>query len=119
MNNPMPAGPAAVEQSISDPASTEAAYRRARRRVRVLQGWYIHALVYACVIGGLWTIYAFTGQGSRFAWPLPATLGWGLGLAIHGLVVWLGTSLWGRQWESRKIDEYMNAEQAARGSAKR
>ena len=103
-------GNSASEES----ASFDAAYRAARRRVRMLRGWYIHATIYACVIGGLWIVYAFTGQPARFHWPLPPTLGWGLGLAIHGLVVWLGTSLKGRQWESRKIDEYMSEELAAR-----
>lgn len=105
--------------SASDPATLEAAgvdaaYRQARRRVRMLRGWYIHALVYGCVIGGLWAIYAFSGQGARSDWPLPATLGWGLGLAIHALLVWLGTSARGRQWESRKIEEYMKEEVGAR-----
>jgi len=67
----------------------------------------------------LWLIYAFAGHGPRFPWPLPATLGWGLGLAIHGLVVWLGTSHRGRDWESRKIEEYMREEQAAGRVGKR
>jgi hypothetical protein len=73
----------------------------------MLRGWYIHALIYACVIVGLWIIYAFTGH-ARFAWPMPPTLGWGLGLAIHGIVVWLGTSRKGRDWEERKIEQYVN-----------
>lgn len=95
-------------------ADADQAYRRARRRVRMLRGWYVHALVYACVIGGLWALYALSGQPSRFAWPLAPTLGWGLGLAIHGLAVWLGTSSRGRQWEARKIEAYMNEERGAR-----
>ena len=104
----------------SDPVFVEA-YRVARRRVRRLRGWYIHALVYACVIGGLWLLFALQPSFGRFGWPrpLPPTLGWGLGLAIHGLVVWMGSSLRGRQWESRKIDEYLQAEIAARGTIRR
>ena len=75
-----------TQGQAAGPAHDDAAYRRARRRVRMLRGWYIHALVYACVIAGLWLVYAASGQ-ARYPWPLPATLGWGLGLAIHGLVV--------------------------------
>ncbi len=97
----------------SESADREAAYRRARRKVRLLRGWYLHALVYACVIAGLWLVYAVSGQ-TRFPWPLPATLGWGLGLAIHGLVVWLGTSRRGSDWEARKIEEYMKEDQGGR-----
>ena len=103
----MPRNPPAASHSLHDPASSETAYRQARRRVRRLQGWYVHAVVYACVIGGLWTIHALSGQGPRFPWPLPATLGWGLGLAIHGLVVWLGASRRIRGWEARKIEEFV------------
>lgn len=100
---------ASGEARAADPAAHEAAYRRARRKVRLLRGWQIHALVYVCVIALLWLIYATTGH-ARFPWPLPATLGWGLGLAIHGLVVWLATSRRGRDWEERKIREYMDEE---------
>ena len=80
----------------------------------MLRGWYIHALVYACVIGGLWFIYALSPYSARFHWPLPPTLGWGLGLLIHGLVVWLGASGKGRQWEARKIEQYMAEDMASR-----
>jgi 2TM domain len=120
MNDAIPTRPAtstaAPDASTLDSASREEAYRRARRRVRMLRGWYLHALVYACVIAGLWAMYAFSGHAARFVWPLPPTLGWGLGLAIHGLVVWLGTSRKGRQWESRKIEQYLHEEMGSRGS---
>lgn len=86
------------------------AYRLARRRVRALRGWHIHAFVYACVIGGLWLLYGL-GPAPRhvhaFPWPLAPMLGWGLGLAIHGIVVWTGASNAGRNWEQRKIRELM------------
>src|SRR5690606_26207665 len=79
-----------TQGSSTGSSHDDAAYHRARRRVRMLRGWYLHALVYACVIAGLWLVYAASGQG-RYPWPLPATLGWGLGLGIHGMVVWLGS----------------------------
>ncbi len=102
-----------VQDGAADPSDRDAAYRRARHKVRMLRGWYVHALVYACVIGGLWVIYAVSGQ-SRFPWPLPAMLGWGLGLAIHGVVVWLGTSRRGSDWEARKIEEFMQEDRGRR-----
>lgn len=58
---------------------------RIRRRVRARMGWFVHALVYACVITGLTVLGFVTGKHvAGFA-----AAGWGLGLAIHGLVVWL------------------------------
>lgn len=55
----------------------------ARRRVNARLGWFTHALVYLAVIGGL-TVAAYWQDRHP---PLGAALGWGLGLAIHGLRV--------------------------------
>ena len=61
--------------------------RLARRRAGATLGWYIHAAVYLLVNLGL---AALAGSGGR-AWHLYPLAGWGLGLAIHGLAVWLGS----------------------------
>lgn len=61
--------------------------RLARRRAGAKMGWLIHALVYVCVNAGLALIAWSSGRG----WAIYPLLGWGLGLAIHGLAVWLGT----------------------------
>ena len=100
-------------------AAMDAAFRLACQRVRRLRRWYVHALVYACVIGGLWLIYAWSPNSPRFAWPLPATLGWGLGLSIHGLAVWLSSSLQSRRWEALKIEQYMSEAITARAGGGR
>ena len=65
-----------------DPAALE---RLARRRAGAKMGWYVHALVYVCVNAGL-ALIAWNSERPWFIFPLA---GWGLGLAIHGLVVWL------------------------------
>lgn len=59
--------------------------RIARKRVKARLGWYTHALVYACVIGGLALIGAWQGR----YWPIAPALGWGLGLLMHGLAVFV------------------------------
>jgi hypothetical protein len=50
-------------------------------------GWTIHALIYVCVNAGL-ALIAWQSNRHWAVWPLA---GWGLGLAIHGLAVWLKT----------------------------
>jgi hypothetical protein len=56
---------------------------RARRRVGLKLGFYIHALVFVLVNGALFAINGLTGGGRWAHFPL---WGWGLGLAIHGIV---------------------------------
>lgn len=60
-------------------------HRLARRRVKLKMGWYLHAAVYTTVNLGLWAIDRSTGGQRWHVWPL---LGWGLGLAIHGVMTW-------------------------------
>ena len=69
------------DQTLDD--SLEA---RAQRRVNRKIGFYIHAFVFVAVNLGLYAINSVTG-GPRWAhFPM---LGWGLGLAIHGLVTFI------------------------------
>jgi hypothetical protein len=58
--------------------------RRARVRVGMKMGFYTHALVYVLVNVGLFALNESVG-GRR--WAIFPLLGWGLGLAIHGIVV--------------------------------
>ena len=60
--------------------------KRARRRVGIKLGFYTHALVYVLVNLGLFAVNSVAG-GQRWShFPL---LGWGLGLAIHGVVTFI------------------------------
>ncbi|AMO21990.1 hypothetical protein GCM10027034_22650 [Ramlibacter solisilvae] len=59
--------------------------RIARKRAGAKMGWYIHAGVYLAVNLTLAAIAAASGRG----WVVFPALGWGLGLAIHGVVVFL------------------------------
>ena len=56
---------------------------RAHRRVRRKMGFLIHVLVFVVVNLGLYAINGFTGEPRWAHFP---AWGWGLGLAIHGLV---------------------------------
>ena len=59
-------------------------YRRAKRRVGVLKGFYIHLATYIGVMAVLFFIDFLTGGGWWFYWPL---LGWGIGIIAHGFTV--------------------------------
>lgn len=72
--------------------------RRARRRVGLKTGFAIHALVFVLVNAGLALIGTVNGHPRLGLWPLA---GWGLGLAIHGVVTLL--NLWGEGWRDRML----------------
>lgn len=61
--------------------------RQAQRRVKQKMGFYIHATVFVLVNLGLALINFSSGGKSWHLWPLA---GWGLGLAIHGFVTFVG-----------------------------
>jgi hypothetical protein len=74
-----------TQNSLSQAPELE---RLARRRVKARLGWYTHATVYLLVIGGL----ALLGLWQGRLWPVAPALGWGLGLLMHGLAVFV----WGQ-----------------------
>ena len=59
--------------------------RIARRRAGMKMGFYIHATVYLIVNAMLTVMAAMSDRH----WAMYPALGWGLGLAIHGAVVFL------------------------------
>jgi len=59
---------------------------RARRRFARKMGFYTHALVFVLVNGGLWLAHEVIGAPRWAHGPSWPTLGWALGLAVHGLV---------------------------------
>ena len=59
--------------------------RTARRRAGMKMGWFIHAGVYVAVN----LLLAALSIASGRHWAVFPALGWGLGLAIHGVVVFM------------------------------
>jgi hypothetical protein len=79
------------------------AYKAAVVRAEMLQGYYIHLLVYAVVNSGLFLVNSFTkgdDGGWWFVWPLA---GWGVGLVIHTLATFSG--VFSEGWKERKAAE--------------
>ena len=59
---------------------------RARRRVGRKLGFYLHALIFVLVNLALYVVNSYTGEPRWSRFPM---WGWGLGLAIHGLVTFI------------------------------
>ena len=59
--------------------------RLARKRASAKMGWYIHASIYIVVN----LVLAVLSAMSARHWAVYPAIGWGLGLAVHGIVVFL------------------------------
>ncbi|MES2532666.1 MAG: 2TM domain-containing protein [Pseudomonadota bacterium] len=57
----------------------------ARRRAKAKVGWLLHATIYLVVNAGLIALSFLSGRH----WALFPLLGWGFGLLMHGLSVWV------------------------------
>lgn len=79
--------------------------REAMEYVRDIKGFYIHALQYAVVMVGLVIINLLSSPDNLWViWP---ALGWGLGVAAHGLSVFEVFDPFGQNWEKKQIERYM------------
>jgi len=83
-----------MNKTLSDNDIERIAHRSARARL----GWYIHGGVFLAVMTLLAALSALSGR----AWAIYPAMGWGLGLAIHGLVVFFLTD--GRGAYERLVD---------------
>lgn len=92
----------------------DAVYAQARKHVRAIKGFYVHALVFVLVNGGLVAINLATQrEDSRFAWwSLWPVFGWGIGLVAHGVSVFGFGGLWGPDWEERKVQQIVQRRRA-------
>ena len=72
---------------MNNATTTDNIERLARRRAGAKLGWYIHAGVYIAVN----LLLALLSAMSDRHWAVFPALGWGIGLAIHGVVVFVLT----------------------------
>ena len=81
--------------------SEDKAYEKAQKRVKEIKSFYGNLFSYVIVITFLIILNLITSPKHLwFYWPM---LGWGIGIAAHGISVF---SI-GRTWEERKIQEIL------------
>ncbi len=85
-------------------------YLRAKERVEKLRKFYGNLTSYVLVISLLGFINYWT-NGWSYMWFLWAAFGWGIGLAFHAVAVFNLNPFFGRDWEERKIKEFMKEEE--------
>jgi len=80
-------------------------YEKAKEKVERIKGFYGNLLAYCIVIPFLIVINYNT---TSFPWAIFPALGWGFGLTAHGMEAFGYNPLFGKNWEERKMREYMD-----------
>lgn len=84
-------------------------YIQARKHVEKLKEFYYNLLSYCLVIPFL--IFINLKTVPQFHWFWFPIFGWGIGLAFHAMSVFFEGGRFGRDWEQRKIQEFMEQEE--------
>lgn len=73
------------------------------RYTRSLKGFYWHLSAYALVVSGLLIInFVVSPQYIWAKWP---ALGWGIGIAFHGLRVFKVFRFWAKNWNNNSVEK--------------
>jgi hypothetical protein len=90
----------------------EERYYYARKKVNDIKGFYGNLIAYI-VFNLFFLILNLLTSPSHlwFYWPL---LGWGVGVLFHGMKVFGYSPFFGKDWEERKIKEFMEKEKTNR-----
>ncbi|MGB9202180.1 2TM domain-containing protein [Methanobacterium sp.] len=83
-------------------------YERAKRRVNQLKGFYTNLIVYIVVIIFLAVVNYLTSPG--IWWFLIVAFIWGIFVVGQGISVYRKRGLFSKEWEDKKIKEYMEKE---------
>jgi hypothetical protein len=83
-------------------------YNRAKKEVEEIKGFYGHLVSFVLVM--LFLIFINLKYSPEYLWFFWPLLGWGIGLVFHGMKVFNYTPFLGKDWEERKMKEFMNQE---------
>ena len=83
-------------------------YLEAKKRVKRLKGFYIHAVVYFLVNLFIIAQNVQSGSGLTNMNNYWTAIFWGVGLLGHAISVFLPNIIMGSDWEEKKIRELMD-----------
>ena len=101
-------------KKIGNYSETEqSSYDKAYKRVKEIQGFYSHALVYV-VINIILLVLRYTNLDAKESifelHNFSTALFWGIGILAHGLSVFIPNMILSSQWREKKIQELMQKE---------
>ena len=84
---------------------------KAKKRVKKVKEFYIHLIVYICVNSFLMIMNLLNSEGEY--WFLFPLIGWGIGLFSHAANTFNFIPFLNKDWENKKIKQYMDEERNA------
>jgi hypothetical protein len=98
-----------MNTSTSSQSKFDDSYVRARNHVEELKKFYGSLISYFFFIPFFIFINYWTSWDFKWFWfPI---IGWGIGLGIHAIKVFFNDGSFGRNWEKRKIEQFMKEEE--------
>ena len=95
----------ATTMNVQEEFINEKRYLRAQERVEKIKGFYVHFSIYLIFV----PIFIYLNlKSTDFPWALFPIGGWGLGVIGHAMEVFNYNPLLGKNWEERKIREFMD-----------
>ncbi len=86
----------------------EERYYQAKKRVEEIKGFYGNLAAYILV--NIFLIILNLATSPKYLWFFWPMLGWGIGLLFHGMKAFNYTPFLGKDWEERKLKEFMDQE---------
>lgn len=89
----------------------DSVYQRAKKRVDSIRGFYSHLAVYLIVNAFIVSTIVSTTNVDIYSFSALSTpIFWGIGLFSHGLAVFGVDFMFGKDWEERKVKQFMDTE---------
>ncbi len=98
---------------------TKEELERAEAQLEKTKSYYMHVMSYIIVCTGLLLLNLFMIYKSKETlsdihfnqlWSLWVFFGWGIGLFSHSVHYFFRTRFFSKQWEKRKLEEYLKKE---------
>jgi hypothetical protein len=83
-------------------------YQKAKKQVEAIKGFYSH-LAFYLVFNGI-IIFINLKYSPNVLWFFWTSFSWGIGLLIHAIKVFKWFSFFGKDWEEKKMKQFMDEE---------
>ncbi|MFB3387898.1 2TM domain-containing protein [Flavobacterium sp. LAR06] len=90
----------------------ERRYHQAQKKVKEIKDFYQHLTVFTLITIILLVVNLMTSP--EYLWFIWCILGWGVGVLFHGLKAFGVSPFFNKEWEERKIREFLEKEKESK-----